>query len=169
MPDSRLTWIIVGGLVALLIVGVADALRGSSPKQDVTVYVPLAPNSAPATTNAPAPLCQTNQLDLRLEPVGSDLALVLAHTKGQPCRTPRLRIHLTLFDGSGQRAKATASVQEFLASTDHFRNVEVVVGFTVLYKCGEAEPQRFVASVGPYSEHGRLPRYKALCLDDLGP
>jgi hypothetical protein len=26
-----------------------------------------------------------------------------------------------------------------------------------------------VASVGPYSEHGRLPRYKALCLDDLGP
>jgi hypothetical protein len=169
MPGSRLTWIIVGGLVALLIVAVADALRGSSPKQEATAYVPLAPNSTPATTTAPAPRCQTNQLDLRMESVGSDLALMLAHTEGQPCRTPRLRIDVTLLDGNGQRAKATTSIQEFFAPTDHFRNVEVVAGFTVLYTCGEAEPQRFVAGVGPYSEHGRLPRYKALCLDDLGP
>jgi hypothetical protein len=104
-----------------------------------------------------------------MESVGSDLALMLAHTEGQPCRTPRLRIDVTLLDGNGQRAKATTSIQEFFAPTDHFRNVEVVAGFTVLYTCGEAEPQRFVAGVGPYSEHGRLPRYKALCLDDLGP
>jgi hypothetical protein len=169
MLGSRVTWIIVGGLVALLIVGVVDALRDSPPKQEATVYVPLAPNPAPATTTAPAPRCQTNQLDLRMEPVGSDLALVLAHTEGQPCRTPRLRIDVTLLDGRGQRAKATASIQEFFAPTDHFSNVEVVAGFTVLYTCGEAKPQRFVARVGPYHEHGHLPRYKALCLDDLGP
>jgi hypothetical protein len=169
MPGSRLTWFIVGGVVAVLIAGVADALRGSPPKEEATVYVPLAPNSASATTTAPEPRCQINQLDLRMEPVGSDLALVLAHTKGQPCRTPRLRIDVTLLDGNGQRAKATASTQEFFAPTDHFRNVEVVAGFTVLYECGEAEPQRFVARVGPYFEQGRLPRYKALCLDDLGP
>jgi hypothetical protein len=104
-----------------------------------------------------------------MEPVGSDLALVLAHTEGQPCRTPRLRIDVTLLDGRGQRTKATASIQEFFAPTDHFSNVEVVAGFTVLYTCGEAKPQRFVARVGPYHEHGHLPRYKALCLDDLGP
>jgi hypothetical protein len=169
MLGSRLTWIIVGGLVALLIVGVVDALRGSPPKREATLYVPLAPNSTAATTTAPAPRCLTNQLDLRMEPVGSDLALVLAHTEDQPCRTPRLRIDVTLLDGSGQPAKATASIQEFFAPTDHVSNVEVVAGFTVLYTCGEAKPQRFVARVGPYYDHGRLPRYKPLCLDDLGP
>jgi hypothetical protein len=169
MPGSRLTWFIVGGVVALLIAGVADALRGSPSKAEETAYVPLAPNSVPATTTAPAPRCQINQLDLRVEPVGSDLALVLAHTEGQPCRTPRLHVDVTLLDGNGQPAQATASIQEFFVPTDHFRNVEVVAGFTVLYKCGEAEPQGFAAQVGPYSEHGRLPRYKALCLDDLGP
>jgi hypothetical protein len=169
MLGSRITWIIVGGLVALLIVGVVDALRCSPPKREATLYVPLAPNSTAATTTAPAPRCLTNQLDLRMESVGSDLALVLAHTEGQPCRTPRLRIDVTLLDGSGQRAKATASIQEFFAPTDHVSNVEVVAGFTVLYTCGEAKPQRFVARVGPYHDHGRLPRHKALCLDDLGP
>jgi hypothetical protein len=166
---SRITWIIVGGLVALLIAGVVDALRGSPPKQEATPYVPLAPSSTPASTTAPAPRCLTNQLDLRIEPVGSDLALVLAHTEGQPCRTPRLRIDVTLLDGSGQPAKATASIQEFFAPTDHLSNVEVVAGLTVLYTCGEAKPQRFVARVGPYHDHGRLPRHRALCLDDLDP
>jgi hypothetical protein len=169
MPGSRVTWFIVGGVVALLVAGVADALRGSPPKAEETAHVPLAPNSAPATTTAPAPRCQINQLDLRIEPVGSDLALVLVHSEGPPCRTPRLPIDVTLLDGIGQPAKATASIQEFFAPTDHLRNVEVVAGLTVLYECGEAEPQRFAARVGPYSEYGRLPRYKALCLDDLGP
>jgi hypothetical protein len=169
MLGARLTWIIVGGLVALLIIGVLDALRGSPPKQEATLYVPLAPHSAPATTTAPALRCQTNQLDLRMEPIGSDLALVLAHTEGPPCRTPRLRIDITLLDGSGQRAKATASVQEFFAPTDHFSNVDVVAGFTVLSRCGVGKPQRFAARAGPYNQRGRLPRYKALCLDDLGP
>jgi hypothetical protein len=121
MLGSRLTWIIVGGLVALLIVGAVDALRGSPPKREATLYVPLAPNSTAATTTAPAPRCLTNQLDPRMEPVGSDLALVLAHTEGQPCRTPRLRIDVTLLDGSGQPAKATASIQEFFAPTDDSR------------------------------------------------
>jgi hypothetical protein len=71
--------------------------------------------------------------------------------------------------GTVSERKRPRASRSFFAPTDHFRNVEVVAGFTVLYKCGEAEPQRFVARVGPYSKHGRLPRYKALCLDDLGP
>jgi len=169
LVGARLTWLIVAGVGAVLIVGVVDAVRSSPPKREDTLYVPLGPNPAPATTTAAAPRCQADQLVLGMEPVGSDLALEIVHVRGQPCRTPRLRIEMTLLDRGGRRAEATASIQEFFAPTNHWPNVDVVAGFTILYKCGEREPERFEAKVGPYRDRGRLPHYEALCLDDLGP
>jgi hypothetical protein len=76
---------------------------------------------------------------------------------------------MTLLDPRGRRAEATASIQEFFAPTNHWPSVDVVAGFMILYKCGEQKPERFEAKVGPYRADGRLPRYGALCLDDLGP
>ncbi len=113
--------------------------------------------------------CTAQQIALRVEKLGGDLALALTHVWGAPCRTPRLPIDVALLDRAGKEVQATVGVQSAFAPTTLSPNVELVAGFNFIYLCGQPEPVRVVAEAGPYPARGRLPRGHAACLNDLGP
>ena len=160
ITTKRLTWVVVAGLTALVVVAAVDALRGSDSKSTSTV---------PADTEA-SDLCGPAQLFLRVERLGDGLALVLHHVSGGPCRTRRLPITLTLLDREGLPTKATAGITAAFRPTTHSPNVDVVAPFVVLYTCGTPAPETYAAEAGSYHGGGRLPDSNLVCIDaDLGP
>jgi hypothetical protein len=171
MTAGRFTLIVVAAISALLVVAAIDALRSSEPESSSSgsgSASGTATDTTPADTEALG-VCGPEQLELRLERLATDLALVLRNVTGTPCRQRRLPITLTLLDREGHLAQATANVQQFVASTTYSPNVDVVVGFAVLYKCGEPKPAIFRAVAGSYHAGGRLPRKHAECLENVGP
>jgi hypothetical protein len=171
MIAARLTWIVVIGIAALLVVAAIDALRSSgsdSASSGLDSASSTRAETTPADTRALG-LCGPEQLELRLERLGADLALALRNITETPCRARRLPLTLTLLDREGLPAEATASVQQSFAPTTYSPNVDVIVGFTVLYRCGEPKPAIFRAGAGSYHAGGRLPRTDRECLNDLGP
>ena len=156
---TRLTWVVVAGIIVLLVLAGIDALRGSGSESAVT---------APFATAA-ADICGPQQLMLRVERLGDRLALALRNVTGKSCRSPRLPIEVTLLDRNGFPAKATASIQRAFRPTIHAPNIDVIAVFTVVSLCRKPEPELFTAEAGSYHGGGRLPATDAICVDDLGP
>jgi len=182
MIRRRLTWVVVGGVLALLVAAAVDAFRPSgsntsaskatvsqerSVGEGATGYVPLiAPDAA---EGAPVGRCSAQQIALRVKTLGGSPALVLAHVWGSPCRTPRLPIEIALFRRGGKRVHAAVFAPSAFAPTSLAPNLDVVAGFGFVYLCGHPRPLRVVAEAGPYPARGRLPRIYRGCVDDLGP
>jgi hypothetical protein len=171
MIAARLTWIVVTGIVALLVVAAIDALRSSEPESAPSGLESASGTPAettPAETGASG-VCGPEQLELRLERLGTDLGLELRNVTETPCRQRRLPITLTLLDRQGHPVEATTNIQEGFRPTTYSPNVDVIAGFVVLYKCGAAKAAIFRAGAGSYHAGGRLPRSDTECLNDLGP
>jgi hypothetical protein len=181
MVRRRMTWVVVGGVSALLVAAAVDAFRPSGSNTSVskatvsqersggegaTGYAPvIAPEAAEA---ARVGRCSAQQIALRVETLGDSPALVLAHVWGSPCRTPRLPIDVALFSRGGKRADAAVFAPSAFAPTSLAPNLDVVAGFGFVYLCGHPRPVRVVAEAGPYPARGRLPRVYRACVDDLG-
>jgi hypothetical protein len=165
MIRTRLTWVTVGAIAALLLVAgtVARCSSGSS----------SASGSGSASTTpgetAALDVCGPQQLMFRIERLGRDPALSLRNVSRVPCRAPRLPITLTLLDRGGSPAEATTVIQPaaFPPAT-YSPNVEEIARVGVFYKCAEAKPQTkpktFVAEAGSYHVEGRLPAIRVHCL-----
>jgi hypothetical protein len=177
---SWLTWLITGGLVALAILGTVDALRNSSSPSKPALRNPyLAPSPGRAAQASKRPSrCATGQLALRVENLNGTPALELVHLSGGPCRTPRLRVEISLLDRAGRvlethedglTVQQTVGIQSAFAPTTLAPHVAVSAPFRYVYLCGASKPVWAVAEAGPYSGKGRLPRGYGACLDDLGP
>jgi hypothetical protein len=165
MP-GRLTLLVVAGVTAILVVAAIDALRRYDWQSSSGSG---SPPTSPAET-APVPLCGPEQLTLTLERLDDDLALVLRNVGDTTsCRARRLPIQLLLLDEDGFPAEATATVPSAFGATTYSPDVEVIVGFTVLIKCGAAKPAIYRAGAGSYHAGGRLPEIHPQCLHDLGP
>jgi hypothetical protein len=162
---ARLTWIVAAGIIALLVVAGIDALHRSGS----TSSLGSKSVSATAAETAALEVCGPQQLMLSVDRLGDDLALALRKVGETACRTRRLPITLTLLDREGLPAEAATNIQQAFRPTTHSPNVEVFAGFAVLYKCGEAKPETYVAEAGSYHTGGRLPRTDAECLNALGP
>jgi hypothetical protein len=160
----RLTWVVVAAIIALLVVAGLDALLSSGSESAATSPV----DTAVASTEA-LKLCGPEQLMLQVERLGDDLALVLDHVEGAPCRTRRLPIRLSLLDRDGLPAGAAANIQQAFRPTTHSPSVEVIAAFAVVYECGKPKPVLYGAEAGSYHGGGRLPPTDAECLKDLGP
>jgi hypothetical protein len=137
---SWLTWLIAGGLGALVIVGIVDALRDSPSRPKPALRNPhLAPSPTPAArANERSPRCTSQQLALRVENLNGTPALELAHVWGQPCRTPRLQIEVGLLDRAGRPLekyedgrtyRPTVGIQPAFAPTTLAPNVAVSAPF----------------------------------------
>jgi hypothetical protein len=177
---SWLTWLIAGGLGALVIVGIVDALRDSPSRPKPALRNPhLAPSPTPAArANERSPRCTSQQLALRVENLNGTPALELAHVWGQPCRTPRLQIEVGLLDRAGRPLekyedgrtyRPTVGIQPAFAPTTLAPNVAVSAPFSFDYLCRAPRPAWAVANAGPYSARGRLPHGYPACVDHLGP
>jgi hypothetical protein len=178
MRRSRLTWLIVGGVVSVLVAGAVDAFRGSPSRPEPVRNPYLAPSPAPAGAATPPgavsddsklPRCKTQQLALDIENLGGSPALALVHAWAGPCRTPRLPIDIALLDRAGHSVEAEISVQRAFAPTTLSPNAELSAPFSYAYLCGEPKPVRVVAEAGPYPARGRLAQIFGACLDDFGP
>jgi hypothetical protein len=160
-----LTLLVVAGITAILIVAAVDALRsydwGSASGSE--------PASTTRVGTTALPICGPEQLELTLERLGTDLALTLRNVGDTPCRTRRLPIQVLLLDNDGLPAQATATVPRALPATTYSPNVDVVVGFNVLYKCGAEKPTIFRAGAGSYHAGGLLPEIDLFCLRTLRP
>jgi hypothetical protein len=174
--QTRLTWVVVAGVAALLVAGVVDALRSSgspassskaspAPQQPVADQISL-PTQEEDT--APPP-CTAQQLGLKIENLGGVAALALVHVWAGPCRTPRLPIEVAVLDRAGEPVEGTIGIQPAFAPTTLSPDGELSAPFSLVYLCGEPKPVRVAAEAGPYAATGRLPRRYAACLEDLGP
>jgi len=186
MLRTHLSWLLVGGVVAVLIAAAIDSLRRSESerpradgglaqergrKEEATEEAPLA--AAPETETAPLERCTVGQLALRFEHVGGTPLLALAHVWGSPCRTARIPIEVALFDRNGnpvnaEKASASAWPQAF-GSTNLSPGIEVIAEIQMSYLCDERRPRRLLAEARPYVVRAWLPRGYGSCLDDLGP
>jgi hypothetical protein len=180
MLRTRLSWLVIGGVAVILIAAAVDSFRSSEPKAPSaegrleggrqTRSIEEVPVTAVAETETgPLERCTAQQLALQVERLGGGPVLALAHVWGKPCRTPRIRIELSLFDRKGEPVQAYTDIQQSFAPTSLSPNVEVIAGFQVTYLCGGQTPRRFVAEARPYVVRGWLPRGYGGCLDDLGP
>jgi hypothetical protein len=182
MLRNRLSWLVVGGVAVVLLAAAVDALRSSGSKTATSNGAlsqvregeergtgDAAPTTGIDTTGASLERCTAQQLGLQAERLGGGPVLALAHVRGSPCRTPRIRIDISLFDRKGGRVQAYTDIQQAFAPTSLSPNVEVIAGFQVTYLCGGRKPRRFVAEARPYVVRGGLPRGYGACLDDLGP
>jgi hypothetical protein len=183
MLRNRLSWLVVSGVAVILIAGAVDALRSSGSTTppsngglsqeregeagDTGDVTP--PTTSVETTDAPLKRCMVQQFALQAERLGGSPVLALAHVRGNPCRTPRIRIDISLFDRTGERVQGYTDIQQAFASTRLSPNVEVIAGFQVTYLCSGRKPRRFVAEARPYVVRGWLPRGYGACIDDLGP
>src|SRR5919201_1982854 len=104
MIRTRLTWVIVGAVFALGVLAAIDVLRSSgAPSSSQATPTRAEQFTFPSETeSAPVARCKTQQLALKGENLGGSPALALVHAWAGRCRTPRLPIHIALFDRAGR-------------------------------------------------------------------
>ena len=174
MVDRRLTWIVLIGILALLVVAGIDALRGSGSES-----ASVTPGATTPAETAALDICGPEQLMLRIERLDADLALALRNVTETPCRARRLPIKLTLLDRKGLPIQTTdrhglpveitTNIQRAFPPAEYSPDVDVITGFAVLYECGQAQPYLYAAEAGSYHAGGRLPHTDSKCLKNPGP
>jgi hypothetical protein len=186
MLRTRLSWLVIGGVAAVLVAAAVDALRSfesktPSPERGLVrdaeregqtlEEVPLA--AVAETETGPLERCTAPQLALRVERLGGTHFLALAHVWGSPCRTARIPIEVSLLYRKGDlvnpdTAGVSVSPQAF-GSTNLSPGVEVIAQLHVSYECGERRPRLLLAEARPYVARNWLPQGHVACVDDLGP
>ena len=130
---------------------------------------PLVRASLTVPASRVARRCTPQQLALRAALLNGEPVIELIHTRGGPCRTPRLPIKMAFFDGKGTRVEASANSPQAFRPTV-LSSADLIAGFSVIRRRGEPQPRRFVVNSGPYVARAHLPRGVAYpCLKDLGP
>jgi hypothetical protein len=164
------TWLVAGGVVALLVAAAFDVLRssGSSPSPSILAGSERSLVREQEPTSPP-PRCTAQQVALRIENLGGSPALSLDHVWAGPCRTRRLPIDVALLDRAGKAVEATVDIPQAFAPATLSSDKALSAPFSYVYLCGEPKPAFAHANAGPYSARGRLPQNSGACLDDLGP
>jgi hypothetical protein len=164
----RITSLIALGVLAVGVVALVDALRGSPSRSTSAVenrYV--APSPAPAERSADdrLPVCTTPQLDLTIEVPGGSAAVALRHVSGSPCHLRRLPVKVWVRDPQGQAVRLVAGHVGEALSGSPFRGdfspaFEQLRNVVFLPRCTpETTPHGpfvLVALAGPYHARRRV-------------
>ena len=109
----RLTWVVVGGLAALLVAAAIDALHSSgssasstteagAPTQDASARgAPIRTETTPETP----PRCRAEQIAVSIDVLGGRPTIALRHARGKACRLARQPMKLTMWDRAGDRVR----------------------------------------------------------------
>jgi hypothetical protein len=163
---TRLTWVIIVGVLAGLAVAAAvDELRSpGSPGSLESKKVVASEPSAARENDAPTPLprCTAPQITVSLEAPGGSATIVVRHAWGKPCHLARLPIELTVRDRAGRQVRLLTPDELSDVAGDFSPGSERLITIKYLPTCNQRGP--FVASTnaGPYFARRTLPA------DDIG-
>jgi hypothetical protein len=106
----RVRSLIVLGILAVGVVALVDALRGSPSTRSAFESPYLAPPPAPAAGSADdrLPVCTTRQLDPRIEVPGGSAAVALRHVSGSPCHLRRRPVKVWVRDREDHAVRLVA-------------------------------------------------------------
>jgi hypothetical protein len=155
---TRLTWVVVGALTAIVVAATVDAFRSpgtpslSPSKASVSASkagsVFEARDSVRDGGSAPLPRCTAQQIAVAIEAPGGSATIVVRHAWGKPCHLARLPIDLAVWDRTRRRVRL-AEVQSGVAG-DFSRGFERLINITYLPNCDQRGPFLAVVNVGPY-------------------
>jgi hypothetical protein len=167
---TRLTWVVVGALAAIVVAAAVDAFRSpgrpsSSPSEASSVPVSTGGSAFEARDpvaggeTAPLPRCTAQQIAMAIEVLGGSASIVVRHVWGKPCHLARLPIDLAVWDRTGRRvrlAEPRSGVPQSGIAGDFSPRFERLVNITYLADCDQRQPFLAVVNVGPYVARGTL-------------
>ena len=170
------TWLVLAAVGAVVVAGVADALRGSrSHSGQAHAARPAAGSPATAaaqlrgtveSTPAPRlPRCSTAQLDLTFTRADGLAALLLRRVRGRPCHEGRSAIRFILRDQAGRRVPMFLSSGElrFTRPADFSHGFEQLIQIPYTAVCDSAASFLAVATVGRYEARREVPGANLSC------
>jgi hypothetical protein len=150
MIRTRLTWVVVGIVVALLVAAGIDALFFSGSQKAESA--PTAPTAIAGSESAAA-LRRCTRLDIRvsIEIRGGVAAAVVREVGLSPCRLRPVPIVLAVTDGAGRRVRLLGQAPvggNFSPGSEQTANFPEQI-----QDCDLRAPFVASATVGPYSAH----------------
>ena len=166
MIRTRFTWLIVGGVIALLIAASVDAFRSSDTES--TAAPTTAPTTAAETAANALPRCTRRQIAVSIEILASELGvdepsvatIVLRHVGGSPCAQAFAGSQFMIRDRAGSRIGFWTLPLGGAFST----GTEQTFRLPGVRRCDRRGPFVAVAKVGPYTaRRGKLSRSEITC------
>lgn len=154
MIRTRLTWVVVGGVVALLVVAGVDALRSS--ESETAASATMASTTALENLDRLSPRCTRPQIVVSIEVRGGIATNVVREFGSDACHLRRVRLGLTIRDRAGKTVWEGAmpafegNYSPGFEQTVHFPYPNPVP------HCDRRGPFLALVTVGPYSVRRNL-------------
>jgi hypothetical protein len=166
MARARLTWVIVGGIVAVLLAGTVDAVRSSEPEAVPALErSPARETTFTVDARESLPRCTVQHIGVSIEVLGGAAQIVVRHVWGSPCHLAPLAVRLLVSDRVGRRVRLASldegpPVQSHVAG-DFSPGFEQLIDIPYLAEpqlgdCDRAGPFTAFVIVGPYSAQRKL-------------
>jgi hypothetical protein len=160
MIRTRLTWVIVGAVVALLIAAGVDALRSSDRESS-------APTTTASTTTvgrragSTLPRCTREQVAVSIEIRKGVATIVVRHVGANPCDLRYRRFRLTIRDRAGNVIGQWGGAR---FGGDFSPGSEQTFSLPAVWHCDRRGPFLALATVGPYgARRSKLSRSEITC------
>jgi hypothetical protein len=153
MIRTRITWLIAGGVVTLLVVAGVDALRSTD--SEATASTTTASMTTPEAADHSLPHCTRQQITVSIEIRGGIANNVVRQIGSRPCRLRNLGIELTIKDRAGKPVwEGEISAEESVFGGDFSPGSEQTIHFpnpNFVPHCFRRDPFLALATIGPYS------------------
>lgn len=152
---TRLTWVVVGGILALSVAGVVDALLGSSETgRSLTGDDGVGSARLTESTTASPPRCTSEQIAISIDTLGGVATIAVRHARGPSCHLTALPVYLKMWDRAGDRVRLVTPDENpegrHRVAGDFSPGFEQLVTITYLLKCNQEGPFLAVATVGSH-------------------
>jgi hypothetical protein len=165
MTRTRLTWVIVGAVVALLVIAGVDALRSAMSETTASTTTAstttasasrrTAPTTTPERADLSLPSCTRQEIAVSIEILRGIANNVVRNVGSSSCRLPQLGIELTIKDRAGKQVwQGELSAEESPFGGDFSPGFEQTVHFpspNFVPHCFRRSPFLALATIGPYS------------------
>jgi hypothetical protein len=159
MIRSRVTWVVLGGVAALVVIAVADALRSSGGETSLPTASAATTTSPQATT--PLPNCARRQIALSIEIREGIATVVVQHVSGERCFQPSADFRFLITN----RAKQRIGLWTPPVFAESYRlGQERTFALAYVFRCDRPGPFIAKATLGPYSARlGNVSRSEITC------
>jgi len=156
MTRTRLTWVVVGGLIALFVVGLIDSLNSLRSRESRifepggrsgSVFEARDPALAPSTVSLPP--CTDEQIGVSIEVLGGSAVVVVRHMFGKPCHLAWRQVEVAVNDRADNPVRFVPGANEETKGSlegDFTPGFERLLGFNHLANCDLPNGQR-----GPFT------------------
>jgi len=158
MFPPRLTWVVVGGVAALLVIAVADALRSSNSESTS----PAVTVAATTTRNLLVPPnCARRQIAMSIEIRQGVATVVVQHVRGEPCFRASADFRFLITNRARHRIGLWTPP---IFAESYELGEEKTFVLPDVFRCDRPGPFIAKATLGPYSaRRGGLTRNQITC------